>query len=137
MTPGRGIQGRLMAESAKGWARPSVGISRRLDRLSDRSFALIVSIPSLLLVALVVLPPILAVFGLSMFRIELIKDDRTPFVGLNNFTIRLPADDVVLAAIPRTLIFAAAVTAVTLPLALITALVLNKAFRGASWLFMA
>jgi multiple sugar transport system permease protein len=126
-----------MAETARGWARPSFGISRRLDRLSERTFALVVSVPSLLLVALVVLPPTLAVFGLSLFRIELIKDNLTPFVGLSNYTIRLPADEIVLAAIPRTILFAAAVTAVTLPLALVTALVLNKAFRGASVLFMA
>src|SRR5262245_50237264 len=130
-------RGGRMAETARHWPRPSVGFSRRLDRLSERTFALVVSVPSLLLVGLVVLPPTLAVFGLSLFRIELIKDNVTPFVGLNNYLIRLPADDVVLAAIPRTILFAAAVTAVTLPLALVTALVLNRAFRGASVLFMA
>ena len=112
-------------------------LSGRMDRLSERSFALLVSIPSLLLVAFVVLPPTLSVFGLSLFRIELAKDDLTPFVGLNNYTVRLPVDKVVLASIPRTILFAAAVTLVTLPLALVTALVLNRAFRGASILFMA
>ncbi|HVA85626.1 MAG TPA: hypothetical protein VNF73_04810 [Candidatus Saccharimonadales bacterium] len=106
--------------------------SRRLDRLSERTFALVVSIPSLLLVALVVLPPTIAVFALSLFRIELAKDNRTPFVGLANFFTRLPADDVVIAAIPRTLLFAAGITLVTVPLALVTALALNRRFRGDS-----
>ena len=47
------------------------------------------------------------------------------------------ADDEVLAAIPRTLFFAAMSTAITLPLALVTALVLNRGFRGVSIFFMA
>jgi len=112
-------------------------VSRRLDRLSDRTFALLVSVPGLLLVGLIVLPPVLSVFGLSLFRIELAKDDLTPFVGLRNYLVRLPADKVILEAIPRTIMFAAVTTAVTLPLALVTALVLNRGFRGASIFFMA
>ena len=111
-------------------------VSRRLDRLSERAFALVVSVPSLLLVGLVVLPPTIAVFVLSVFRIELAKDDRTPFVGLANYLTRLPADQVILDSIPRTLIFAAGITIVTLPLALVTALALNRRFRGESIFFM-
>ncbi len=126
-----------MALGTASISRGAGRVSRRLDRLSERSFALLVSIPSLLLIALVVLPPTLAVFGLSLFRIELAKDDAVPFVGLNNYIVRLPADKEVLEAIPRTLFFAALSTAVTLPLALVTALVLNRAFRGVSIFFMA
>jgi len=74
---------------------------------------------------------------LSLFRIELAKDDVVPFVGLRNYLTRLPADTEVLAAIPRTLFFAAMSTAITLPLALVTALVLNRGFRGVSIFFMA
>src|SRR4029079_1340480 len=112
-------------------------VSRRLDRLSERRFALLVSIPGLILVALIVLPPTLAVFGMSLFRIELGKDDLVPFIGLRNYLVRLPNDSEVLAAIPRTLFFAALSTAITLPLALVTALVLNRGFRGVSIFFMA
>lgn len=112
-------------------------ITSRLDRLSDRRFALLVSVPALLLVAAFVLPPILAVFGLSFFRVELGKDDLTPFVGLRNYVERLPIDEVVLQTIPRTLLFAAAVTIVTIPLALVTALVLNRRFRGSGLFLMA
>ena len=95
------------------------------------------SIPGLLLIALIVLPPVLAVFGLSLYRIELAKDDVVRFIGLNNYTVRLPADREVLDAIPRTLFFAALTTAVTVPLALVSALVLNRPFRGRGIFFLA
>jgi ABC-type sugar transport system permease subunit len=126
-----------MAVGGAAVSRGAGRVSRRLDRLSDRGFALLVSVPGLILVALVVLPPTLSVFGLSLFRIELAKDDLTPFVGLRNYLDRLPADREVLEAIPRTIFFAAITTAVTLPLALVTALVLNRGFRGAGLFFMA
>jgi ABC-type sugar transport system permease subunit len=126
-----------MAVAGAGLSRGAGRVSRRLDRLSERRFALLVSIPGLILVALIVLPPTLAVFGMSLFRIELGKDDLVPFVGLRNYLTRLPADAEVMAAIPRTLFFAAMSTAITLPLALVTALVLNRGFRGVSIFFMA
>jgi len=113
------------------------GVTRRLDRLSERNFALLISVPAFLLVALFALPPILSVFGLSLFRIELGKDDLTPFVGLFNYVERLPLDSVVKEAIPRTLGFAAAVMLVTIPFALVTALILNRRFRGAGMFLMA
>jgi ABC-type sugar transport system permease subunit len=126
-----------MAIAGAAISRGAGRFTRRLDRLSERRFAILVSVPGLILVALIVLPPTLAVFGLSLFRIELAKDDLVPFVGLRNYLTRLPADTEVLAAIPRTLFFAAMSTAITLPLALITALALNRGFRGVSIFFMA
>ena len=65
-----------MAAGAATIGRGAGRISRRLDRLSERKFALLVSIPGLLLLAAIVAPPILSVFGLSLFRIELAKDAR-------------------------------------------------------------
>ncbi len=116
-----------MAVVGRSFGRATGSVTRRLDRLGDRTFALLISIPALLMVAIFVLPPILAVFGLSLFRIELARRTTTrPFVGLFNFVTRLPLDDIVLEAIPRTLGFAAAVTIVTIPLALLTALILNR-----------
>ena len=67
---------------------------------------MLVSIPSLVLLAAIVLPPTLAVFGLSTFRIELGKNEIVRNVGLFNYLTRLPADQDVLDAIPRTLVFA-------------------------------
>jgi ABC-type sugar transport system permease subunit len=126
-----------MAVGVTAISRRAGGLSQRLDRLSERRFALLVSIPSLILLALIVLPPTLAVFGLSTFRIELGKDEFVRFVGLNNFTVRLPIDRDILDAIPRTLLFAGMSTALTVPLALVTALVLNRGFRGSGLFFMA
>ena len=70
-----------MAAGAATISRGAGRISRRLDRLSERQFALLVSIPGLVLLAAIVLPPILSVFGLSLFRIELAKDTIVRFVG--------------------------------------------------------
>jgi multiple sugar transport system permease protein len=107
-------------------------VTSRIDRLSERRFALLSFLPVALLVGLIVVPPILAVFGMSLFRIEFSRDTNTPFVGLRNFE-RLANDSDFLASVPRTLIFALATTALTVPLALATALLLNRSFRGA-WL---
>src|SRR5712692_355188 len=126
-----------MAPGTAAISRGAGRISRRLDRLSERQFALLVSIPGLILLAAIVAPPILSVFGLSLFRIELAKDEFVRFVGLNNYLTRLPADQEILDAIPRTVILAALTTAITLPLALVTALVLNRGFRGSGLFFMA
>lgn len=105
-------------------------VTARIDRLDDRRFALLAILPGALIVGLLVIPPILAAFGLSFFRIELARDPETPFVGLRNFE-RLLADENFLATIPRTIIFALGTTALTLPLALATALAINRGFRGA------
>src|SRR3989475_1927971 len=126
-----------MAAGAATISRGAGRISRRLDRLSERQFALLVSIPGLVLLAAIVLPPILSVFGLSLFRIELAKDTIVRFVGLNNYVNRLPGDQEIIDAIPRTLMLAGLPRAVMLPLALVTALVLNRGFRGSSLFFMA
>jgi multiple sugar transport system permease protein len=105
------------------------GLSSRLDRLSEARFGLLMFLPAALLVGLFVLPPIIAVFGMSVFRIELLRPGPTMFVGLNNFTIRLPADSNFLLAIPRTIIFAAGTTIITVPLAIAAALIMNRRWR--------
>jgi ABC-type sugar transport system permease subunit len=90
-------------------------------------------IPAGLLVALVALPPIGAVFGMSLFRIELLRDGPSRFVGLRNF--QLMADDSnFVASIPRTMLFALGATALTVPLALATAMLLHKAKRSSAFL---
>ena len=108
----------------------------RLDRLSDRQFAFIAFLPGGLLVGLVLLPPILAVLGVSFFRIELLKDDNVFFAGLRNYE-RLAADPAFLESVPRTILFALGTTLLTVPLALATALLLNRSFRGSTVLGIA
>src|SRR6478609_8339951 len=104
----------------------------RLDRLTEGRFAIVALSPGLILVGLVVLPPVLAVLGLSLFRIELIRDDLRPFVGLSNFLNRLPADTTFVGTIPRTILFAAAATALSVPVALGAALLVNGRGRSAN-----
>jgi multiple sugar transport system permease protein len=111
-------------------------VTSRIDRLSDRRFALLSFLPGGLLIALIVLPPILAIFAMSVFRINLLKDNNTPFVGLLNYQ-RIGGDDNFLQAVPRTVIFAVGTTLLTVPLALSSALILNRRFRGAALLGIA
>src|SRR3989442_851085 len=88
---------------------------RAARSLTAAQFAAVSSLRGAVLVAILVLPPIAAVSGMSIFRIELGKDEVTPFVGLRNFFTRLPADSEFLASIPRTLLFAAGTTALAVP----------------------
>jgi ABC-type sugar transport system permease subunit len=112
-------------------ARPRrrAGLSSRLDRLSEARFGLLLFLPAAILVGLFVLPPILAVFGMSVFRIELLRPGPSIFIGANNFSIRMPADTNFLAAIPRTVLFAAGTTILAVPLAVAAALIMNRRSR--------
>jgi ABC-type sugar transport system permease subunit len=111
-------------------------LSRRIDYLNERTFAFLMFIPAVLLVALVALPPIGAVFGMSMFRIELLREGPTRFIGLLNFS-RITDDANFVASIPRTVLFAAGTTVITVPLAVATAMLLNRARRSAGVLTVA
>ena len=127
------MAGASLASSAGGWP---ARLTRRLDRLSEGQFALVSFLPAAILIGLIVIPPILAVFGMSVFRIELAKDDNVPFVGVRNYQ-RLAADTDFLASVPRTLVYAAFTTLLSVPLGLGAALLLNRGFRGSSLLGIA
>ena len=114
------------------WGRAS----RWVDYRSERTFAVLMFLPAVALVILVALPPIAAVFGMSLFRIELLRDGPTRFVGLANFG-RITDDANFVASIPRTVLFAFGSTLITIPLALATAVLLNKAKRFAGVLAVA
>ena len=73
---------------------------------------------------------------MSTYRIELEKTDTWTFVFLRNYLVRLPIDTEVTDAIPRTISFAFWTTLLTVPLALVTALIINQRFRGASIMFV-
>ena len=105
-----------------------------LDRLTERRFALVVATPGLLLVGLFVLPPILAAIGMSFFRIELLRDDLTPFVGLRNYAVRLPSDTAFLATLPRTVAFAIVTSGIAVVLGLLAALLIHGRARFANLL---
>jgi ABC-type sugar transport system permease subunit len=111
-------------------------LSQRIDYLNERTFAILMFVPAALLVILVAVPPIGAVFGMSMFRIELLREGPTRFVGLANFG-RITNDANFMASIPRTVLFAVGTTIITVPLALATAMLLNRARRSAGILTVA
>ena len=106
-------------------------VTTRIDRLSDRRFALLTFLPGLILVGLFVIPPIIAAFVITGFRIELLKTNTITFNFPANF-VRLTNDNEFLASIPRTLVYGVGVTVLTLPLSLLTAIILNRRFRGST-----
>src|SRR4029078_13089314 len=105
--------------------------TRWRHRLRSGRVALAVAAPALLLIGAFVLPPILASIGMSFFRIELLRDDFTPFVGFRNYATRLPADTEFLGTLPLTLLFAAVTSALAVPLALAPALLIHGRARFA------
>ena len=105
-------------------------VASRVDRLSEGRFAALTMLPGLVLVGIVVALPVLAVVVLSLFRVEMLRDDLRPFVGVTNY-VNLSRDDAFLATLPRTLVFAAASTALAVPVALGSALLVNARRRWA------
>jgi multiple sugar transport system permease protein len=97
---------------------------RRLDRLDERKYSLLLFVPAALMFMIFVGPPIVAVFVMSTFRIELLKDLPTGYVGLHNIA-RMLADPQFTDSIPRTAAFTIGSTAITLPLAVVAALLMN------------
>jgi ABC-type sugar transport system permease subunit len=112
--------------------RRRTGLSSRLDRLSEARFGLLMFLPAAILVGIFVIPPIIAVFAMSVFRIELLRPGPSIFVGLNNFTLRMPGDTNFLDSISRTILFAGGTTILTVPLAVVAALIMNRRWRFAS-----
>ena len=116
----------MTADNATPLAQPrSRSLAGRLDRLSEGRFALAIGVPGLLLVALFVVPPVLAVIVMSFFRIEVLKDDFTPFIAFRNYAVRMAEDSEFIATLPRTFVLGVAATAVAIPLALGVALLIN------------
>jgi multiple sugar transport system permease protein len=111
--------------------RPRVGLARRVDRLSDRQFAALISLPGAVLIVIALVPPILAVVTMSLYRIDILKPGPSYFTGLDNYRSALDDADFT-ATIPRTITFALASTALAVPAALLLATVLNRRFRGVS-----
>ena len=61
--------------------RSRIGLNARLDRLSDGRFAAVLAAPGLFLIGLFVVPPVLAVLALSLFRVELSFDSAPYHTG--------------------------------------------------------
>jgi ABC-type sugar transport system permease subunit len=103
-------------------------LSARIDRMSDRRFAVLLFLPAAILAFVVLAPPIVAVFVMSLWRIDLLGDLPSRYVGLANLHLMF-SDPFFRSSIVRTIVFAAGSTALTVPLALGTALLMNRAAR--------
>jgi multiple sugar transport system permease protein len=97
-----------------------------LGRLSEgRNWAYFLILPSLLLVALVILYPVLYGIGLSFQEMRLTRPDRNAFIGLEHYQDLL-TDRVFHAAVRNTVIWVVVGVISQFTLGLVTALSLNK-----------
>jgi ABC-type sugar transport system permease subunit len=121
-----------MSRTAASASTTPIGLlARRIDRLSERRFALVSFAPGGILIGAIVIPPIVAVLVMSLYRIELLKQGPSAFLDIANYTRAFRDADFV-ETIPRTIVFAAASTALAIPLAVVCAQLLNRRFRGVS-----
>src|SRR5262249_28736327 len=101
------------------------------DRPSYR-LPLLLTLPTLLVVFLVIGVPLVYSLVLSLHRINVLTK-RWVFVGLQNYTDILPSPDF-LAALGRTAYFAAVTVIGGLVLGMAIALILNMSFPGRNFL---
>src|SRR5579863_3175212 len=87
-------------------------ILSRIDRIRERRFAMLMFTPAAILVLVVLAPPIVAVFVMSLWRIDLLGDLPSRYVGLANLHLMF-SDPFFRSSILRTVFFAAGATAIT------------------------
>ena len=109
------------------------GFWQRFQRMEEGKFGLILTLPTMLLVLVFLVLPILYAIYMSVNRIELTISSEWKFNGLDNY-LGLLNDPRLLATLPRTLYFAALNVVVTTLMALGLALVLNEKFVGRNWI---
>ncbi|HET6518322.1 MAG TPA: ABC transporter permease subunit [Geminicoccaceae bacterium] len=111
--------------------RPQRAARRPLDRPSLR-LPILLTLPTLLVVFLVIGVPLVYSLALSLHRINMLTQQWV-FVGLQNYTDILPAPEFI-AAFGRTAYFAAVTVIGGLVLGMAMALVLNMSFPGRNFL---
>jgi multiple sugar transport system permease protein len=103
--------------------------SRLANFSESRYWAYILMLPSLLLVAAVIVYPVLSGIALSFQRAQLNRPDRTGFIGLKHY-IDLFQDSVFLQALGNTATWVTAGVVIQFALGLLLALCLNTNLRG-------
>jgi multiple sugar transport system permease protein len=106
---------------------------QRFHRMDESRFGLLMILPTLLLLVVFLVLPIIYALYMSLHQIELTISPQWKFVGLANYG-GLVEDSRVLETIPRTLYFAGLNVAITTLLSLCLALVLNEQFAGRNWI---
>jgi multiple sugar transport system permease protein len=113
--------------------RPVERFWQRFHRMDESRFGILLLLPTLLLLVVFLVLPIVYALYMSLHQIELTISSQWKFVGLANYG-GLVTDSRVLETIPRTLYFAGLNVAVTTLLSLCLALVLNEQFAGRNWI---
>jgi multiple sugar transport system permease protein len=114
-------------------ARPAVWsrLVQRINRMGETSFGLLLLAPAALLLLIVNWLPILYAIRTSFQRVELMKSNKRPWIGLDNYRT-IFHDHLIWESFVRTLGFAAVTIGVGTTVAMITALTLNERFPGRS-----
>ncbi|MCL6591503.1 MAG: sugar ABC transporter permease [Firmicutes bacterium] len=102
---------------------------RRLNRLSEQSFAYLLLSPTIIILVLLGVFPVLYSFGLSFFKYRLNVARPPVFVGLANYG-RMLTDPDFWSSIVKALYFTVLMVSLTVILALIVALLLNQNLKG-------
>jgi trehalose/maltose transport system permease protein len=113
-----------LARPARTWQRPDSAIGRRRERL-----AWLLVLPSLLVVALVALYPLIQTFRLSFTNTRLASAREPRFVGLDNYQSLL-TEEAFRNTIWHTVVFTVSSVALETVLGLAIALVIHSNFRG-------
>lgn len=110
---------------------PAVAPARmRHGELSERALGLFLLAPMALVLLIVVAYPLVASFGLSLFRVNLANPEQgQPFVGIGNYLYAFRQPDF-WYALERTFYFTIISVLLELVLGLLFAILLNEQFRG-------
>jgi trehalose/maltose transport system permease protein len=123
-------QGAAAAPLPTGAAPPKSIDNPQSDWAKARErLAWILVAPSILVVALVALYPLLQSFRLSFTNARFGSPRPEVFVGFDNY-LRLLRDDVFLAALQHTVVFTVASVAIETVLGIVIALIINSNFQG-------
>jgi ABC-type sugar transport system permease subunit len=109
-------------------------MSIRRQELSSKQLALILLLPSILIILCVVIGPLVFAFYLSFFKAEpIIGGIYTKFIGFSNYIYYFLKDPLFWSAVRVTTYFTVVSLVIELILGISMALVLNKSFMGRSF----
>lgn len=109
-------------------------MSIRRQELSSKQLALILLLPSILIILCVVIGPLVFAFYLSFFKAEpIIGGISTKFIGFSNYIYYFLKDPLFWSAVRVTTYFTVVSLVIELILGISMALVLNKSFIGRSF----
>lgn len=113
-----------LVKPARAWQKPDSAIGRRRERL-----AWLLVLPSLIIVALVALYPLIQTFRLSFTNTRLASAREPRFVGMDNYR-NLLTEEAFRSTIWHTVVFTVSSVALETILGLVIALVIHSNFRG-------